>query len=736
MELSPSQIEPQSQSREQDLLNHLVESISSSLPISQVEELLLQLDSEQLNQLHSITRLSPLEALLSRYPNLEENDLTILNLLFKKGADLGRVSEEVQERMIVLQTEGEEGEKSSVVSQFEARLVKRYEEMDEIQHKKQGVGIEEEAQIQSRSSSLAPLTASSSSSSSVLKAPERQRRSSTPPPPPSQSLIDSTISVQAQGTPPFNSSPSHPWHRPRSSQSNPSETHPRQLPSTVQFPQLLSPRNPSLSRSPPPSHARSIIPPRLFPPSDPKDLVRLYIPLPLGTREHYLIRYFHFAFHIEITNLSLFTSRSPSFGFFDVSREIWERKELLSEERIWEIERINPLKDLDGRAWGIRLRVAREVRTEEEKRGVLWRDRGGNESRRWRSETEEREVRASKNSTFDRSDIQRGRRGQSDSTVGRHSSEEDEDGWITLILSGFPQDTTHCDVQDLLSEWLRYWEDLSLSYDGGIVEARFKVRGYKAAEDVVREVKRFTFEGRRLEVQREKSVRLEYTRSSRHTRSIEGKREGSRTYERRRLSSLSSNYTSRSRSRSPSQGYSSLSNQRYYSSHDRMQEEEEEHGSFSRRIHRTHRRRSLSPSPSRRSRHYDSAYSPSSSDLDRSPTPSHVNPASSFVSRIRDRSAFEYQHLPPPFYRPTPSRSTRSEHYSSSSSRPLTRPHFQREPRHVFKPIATRPWKAQTHYSQTQSFHDMPHSDSEEPGGNLQAAIRGDKWRREGWKQV
>ncbi|GAA5960131.1 hypothetical protein JCM3765_002481 [Sporobolomyces pararoseus] len=634
--------------------------------------------------------------------------------------------------MIELQTKGEEGEKSEVVSQFEARLVKRYEEIDGIQHKKQEVG----AQTQTRPSSLTPLVEQTPSSSSSMGVKVRQRRSSTPPLPPSQSLIGSTISVQAQETPPFDSSPSHPWHRPRSSQSNSSETHPRQLPSTVQFPQLLSPRNPSLPRSLPPSHTRSIHPLRSIGAPDSNDLVRLYIPLPLGTREQYLIRYFHFAFHLEITNLSLFTSRSPSFGFFDVSREIWERNELLSEERIWEIERINPLKDLDGRAWGIRLRVAREARTEEEKREQSWRDRGGEESSRWRSETEEREVRASRNSILDRSDIQRVRRGHSDSTLRRDFSEEDGNGWITLILSGFPQDTTYCDVEDLLFEWLRYWEDLSLSYDGGIVEARFKVRGYKAAEDVVREVKRFMFEGRRLEVQREKSVRLEYTRIARHTRSIEGNREGSRNFERRRLSSLASNYISRSRSRSPSQGYSSLSNQRYYSSHDRMQEEEEEHGSFSRRIHRTHRRRSLSPSPSRRSRHYDSAYSPSSSDLDRSPTPSHANPASSFVSPIRDRSSSEYQHLPPPFYRPTPSRSTRSEHYSSSSSRPLTRPHFQREPRHVFKPIATRPWKAQTHYCQTSSFHDMPHIDTKEPVAGPQPGSRGDGWSREGWKRV
>ncbi|GAA5960134.1 hypothetical protein JCM3765_002482 [Sporobolomyces pararoseus] len=65
MESNPSQIEPQSQSKEQEVLNQLVESISSSLPITQLEELLDQLDSEQLNQHHSTTGLSPLEALFS-----------------------------------------------------------------------------------------------------------------------------------------------------------------------------------------------------------------------------------------------------------------------------------------------------------------------------------------------------------------------------------------------------------------------------------------------------------------------------------------------------------------------------------------------------------------------------------------------------------------------------------------------------------------------------------------------
>lgn len=78
--------------------------------------------------LDSSTRFSPLETLLSRYPNLHGNDLQLLDLPFEKGADFAGISEEVQDRMIEL--DYEEREMSLVVSQFETRLVRSFEEMD------------------------------------------------------------------------------------------------------------------------------------------------------------------------------------------------------------------------------------------------------------------------------------------------------------------------------------------------------------------------------------------------------------------------------------------------------------------------------------------------------------------------------------------------------------------------------------------------------------------------------
>ncbi|GAA5988465.1 hypothetical protein JCM5350_005203 [Sporobolomyces pararoseus] len=62
MESNQSELEQPSLSKQQEVLNQLVESISSFLPIYQIQALLDQLDSEQIDQHHSSTRLSPLEA--------------------------------------------------------------------------------------------------------------------------------------------------------------------------------------------------------------------------------------------------------------------------------------------------------------------------------------------------------------------------------------------------------------------------------------------------------------------------------------------------------------------------------------------------------------------------------------------------------------------------------------------------------------------------------------------------
>ena len=65
------------------------------------------------------------------------------------------------------------------------------------------------------------------------------------------------------------------------------------------------------------------------------------------------------------------------------------------------------MKDLEGKTWGIRLSVAREARTKEE-RVKIRRGRGGKESGSWRSQREEKEVIGLKNSTFDRNEFERG----------------------------------------------------------------------------------------------------------------------------------------------------------------------------------------------------------------------------------------------------------------------------------------------------------------------------------------
>lgn len=481
-------------------------------------------------------------------------------------------------------------------------------------------------------------------------------------------------------------------------------------PPSSQSHQLLSPSSPSLSRPPPTplSHTRSLHLPRSFTPSRANDLVRLYIPLPLGTHERYLIRYFHLTFEVEITNLSLWTSQSPSFGFFDVSRDVWERSELPSEERIREIEIRYPLKDLEGKTWGIRLNIAREARTKDERR-QKWRERGGKESGSWRNEREEREVRGLKNSSFDRNQFQRGRHNSFNSRG--NPSRHIDDGWITLALSGFPQDITFCDDEDFLSQRLRYWEDLNLSFKRGGVEASSRVRGVKAAEAVEGEVRRIKFEGRRIEVEREEGETWDFYRRS------------SRARRRSRSSIRHRSHPAR------------------YCDDSRAHEEEGGRQVSRRTVRARNSRRSLSPGASRRSRGHGQDRLRHSDILSprryRSRSPSDDYSTSSFVSRDRNRShqrpppsSLSSDHCNTDCYSSTLASNMSASERSAYSYRRFSSSFDNRSPQiPANSPVSSSIIPPTTYSIISQQTKDRDASAT-------RVERQGARWNREGWKRV
>lgn len=144
---------PQDQQR---LLDQIVNLISSPpQDFSHLQRLLDQLDSDKIDGLRmyrlskyrlssmlnlrsripdSIIQFSPLEALLSRYPKLVQEDFKILEKLLEKGADLGKVQREILERMV----EAEIDEGDEVLKVFEKRLIKEFEKLDKITNEGEG----------------------------------------------------------------------------------------------------------------------------------------------------------------------------------------------------------------------------------------------------------------------------------------------------------------------------------------------------------------------------------------------------------------------------------------------------------------------------------------------------------------------------------------------------------------------------------------------------------------------
>ncbi|GAA5988470.1 hypothetical protein JCM5350_005205 [Sporobolomyces pararoseus] len=313
---------PQDQQR---LLDQIVNLISSPpQDFSHLQRLLDQLDSDKIDGLHSIIQFSPLEALLSRYPKLVQEDFKILEKLLEKGADLGKVQREILERMV----EAEIDEGDEVLKVFEKRLIKEFETLDKITNEGEG-NVEAES-----SPALDPPRHSTPGN------PQRQeeiaRRSpSLTPLPPSRNVSIIALSDLSQ-----TSSHSQP-HRPASVSPDTSRSlHP---PSRDSPPFLPPPRSPL------PLLARP----------DPSELIRLCTCVPEGTTMSSLWYYFHAVLRVQIFNPYLQTDRPPFHAFFKVEKRLFESGKL--ESRLREMAfNGSPFISVEGNRWIFTISVARE----------------------------------------------------------------------------------------------------------------------------------------------------------------------------------------------------------------------------------------------------------------------------------------------------------------------------------------------------------------------------------------
>ncbi|GAA5960154.1 hypothetical protein JCM3765_002489 [Sporobolomyces pararoseus] len=156
---------------------------------------------------------------------------------------------------------------------------------------------------------------------------------------------------------PYSQSPSLPRSAsPETSRSLLYQKEPSVSPPLIRLPRPPIPLRPSLAS------------PQL--PLDSSNLVRLYVPLPRCTTSHFLSSYFSSCLNLQIYNLALRVDQSPSYGFFNVERIVWE-DEILN-RRISEIEQqaTQLFKDDEGKVWYLRPRLAVNPRFDEYGRGV------------------------------------------------------------------------------------------------------------------------------------------------------------------------------------------------------------------------------------------------------------------------------------------------------------------------------------------------------------------------------
>ncbi|GAA5988312.1 hypothetical protein JCM5350_002852 [Sporobolomyces pararoseus] len=313
----------QPQQDQQKLLDQIVNLISSpAAKFPRLADLVNQLDSDKINARHSITQLSPLEGLLFRYPQVAEEDVKILDILFDKGADLRKARKEILTGMMEVEsTEGDE-----VLNAFESRLIGEFERFDEGKN---------EAEAEYPPPTFDPPRQSNPDESQQHLQVDRRSPSLTPRPP---SRNDSHIPLTDLSRASSHSRP----HRSRSESPDTSR-------SFFRPPRAPTPSAPA-NRPPPPNSGSDIVS---------GELVRVFAPLPQTATIPYLSHYFNQVLKCPISDITLSLDFPPYHGLFDVDRKLFESGELA--ERIIQAQREGkPFERQPGFAWKLKMRVAYE----------------------------------------------------------------------------------------------------------------------------------------------------------------------------------------------------------------------------------------------------------------------------------------------------------------------------------------------------------------------------------------
>ncbi|GAA5829142.1 hypothetical protein JCM3766R1_000991 [Sporobolomyces carnicolor] len=186
-------------------------------------------------------------------------------------------------------------------------------------------------------------------------------------------------------------------------------------------------------------------------------LVRLYMPLPFDTTPWYLSSYFLRVFDVPISCVEVLVNRA----YFDVDASDWYGG-ALSLDAIEQKQRtIEPFRDRSGRVWDVRIQLAAS------------------------RDSNSRLLSQPPPSTSREGEICSRRRSPSVNDRCKPPAHRQE---------RFPFDTLVIDVERILSRFLLFWKDLTLSVyfqgrrgQGGRVAASVRVRGDKCVKVVERE---------------------------------------------------------------------------------------------------------------------------------------------------------------------------------------------------------------------------------------------------------
>ncbi|GAA5960163.1 hypothetical protein JCM3765_002493 [Sporobolomyces pararoseus] len=291
------------QKKQRPVLDLLIDQISSiDEPEGNIGETLESLDSVWINQSHSTNGLSPLEALISRYPHMNPSDLELFGSLLERGADLEKVDKEILIKMMEVKNESLD----SVAKRFERELVDKFDELDRVKlvdtdrrtEDAQTRSFSPDPYLRSYPSSEHPHSFSRSISSSSSSSRSRSRRDS-------------------------------PVHRRSPSRSRSIDSiSPDTSRSDFYNDNLISSCLSAPCRPPPNYHY------------SPTDQIQICLALPPATSTSSLYYYFCQVLEAPIYNIVFDTDGRSSFALFTIDRRMFESGEL--QKRIEEAEETNP----------------------------------------------------------------------------------------------------------------------------------------------------------------------------------------------------------------------------------------------------------------------------------------------------------------------------------------------------------------------------------------------------------